>query len=100
MSSFVEEGKRLEKQIFGKVYKELSRVEGKITREVKRPFTMPELGVLASPTPTSKSGPAPTTVMAAKRAEADRQGLKKRRRASVMGGDYGSLNVQTYKLGT
>lgn len=53
-------------------------------------------------TPTvekARLGPAPSTVMAAERVEASRV-IKKRKRASVMGGDYGDLNVQTSKLGT
>jgi len=56
-------------------------------------------GKIGSPAPTT--GPSPTTVMAAQRAEKDHEAqLKKRRRATVMGGDYGTLNVQTEKLGT
>ena len=61
-----------------------------------------KMKAIKSPVPIlekSRLGPAPTTVMAAERAEADR-GIKKRRRASVMGGDYGTLNVGTQKLGT
>lgn len=66
---------------------------GGIAKMMKQPS-------LSSPQ-TSKLSPAPTTVMAAQRAEVDRGALlKRRRRASVMGGDYGQLNVQTQKLGT
>lgn len=53
------------------------------------------------PPPPPTAGPTPTTVMAAKRVEDDRAAaLKKRRQVSVMGGDYGALNIQTTKLGT
>lgn len=55
-------------------------------------------GKMGAPPPTT--GPTPTTVMAAERAERDHEALKKRRRATVMGGDYGALNVQTERLGT
>jgi len=57
-------------------------------------------GSIGSPSPISTQSPAPSTVMAAERAEVDRGLRKKRRAASVMGGDYGTLNVQTQKLGT
>ncbi len=50
--------------------------------------------------PTSKLGPAPTIVMAGDRAAKGADRLKKRRRATVMGGDYGILNISTPKLGT
>ena len=57
---------------------------------------------MKAPVPTQTAGPAPTTVMAAQRAEAVHEALLKRRRqvSTVMGNDYGALNVQQNKLGT
>lgn len=52
------------------------------------------------PPPSPTVGPTPTTVMAGERAEKDRLLKEKRRALTVMGGDYGALNVQTNKLGT
>lgn len=102
MAPFVEEGKRLEKQIFGKVSREKSRVQHRIKGEIKRPFTIPEIDspkTVMDPSP--KYSPAPTTVMAAQRAEIDRAAtLKRRRRSTIMGGDYGALVTSTPGLGT
>lgn len=52
-------------------------------------------------TPTSKLGPAATTVMAGERAGIGAERLlKKRKRISAMNRDYGALNLQTEQLGT
>ncbi len=123
MSTFVEEVKRPIKKVKKEIERHAEKMWGEVTRpEVIAPIigfavggpvgaTIAYGGVAGSkairsmtpegvPRPSlSSRGPAPRTVMAAERAERDPR-LKMRRRASVMGGDYGALNVGTVKLGT